>query len=356
MERAILLGSIADYCVVAATVLYLYDGLLTFSDSVELIWCRKITAASILYILNRYLMLPWLVLQLMSLAEKDCEPEVQRLIYPPCLGLMSIGYRRAYIILQVANGIMCSLFIVFAALSAIRVYSLNFYGFDWKLPTLVTSLVLFQFGTSIYTYSRYSPVVLPVPLYCATRSLVPAGIDYRCVIWLLHAAALMGDSVIAVRVLNIMHDALILFFTWLKTRGRLREYGHAFYMRNSLMTRLLLNGAIYFIVHLALNILDAVLTVTGTFDDTIVFNSIFTPLILSHFFLSIRRAHHTREEQPSTPSQLSNLSFDHHTQPREARDTLAEDKEPEWGAMPHEVAEDNDEDGGGQAIAPHERC
>ncbi|KAH9930778.1 uncharacterized protein B0H18DRAFT_993532 [Fomitopsis serialis] len=74
---------------------------------------------------------------------------------------------------------MCSLIFVFAALSAIRVLSLNFYGFDWKLPALVSSVVLFQFGTDIYTYSRSRSVVLLAPPYCTMQYTVPVDLDYR---------------------------------------------------------------------------------------------------------------------------------------------------------------------------------
>ncbi|KAH9930777.1 uncharacterized protein B0H18DRAFT_1116888 [Fomitopsis serialis] len=69
-------------------------------------------------------------------------------------------------------------------------------------------------------------------------------------------------------------------------------------------------------VHLVLNILDAVLTVTGTFDDITVFNAVFTPLILSHFFLSIRKAHYAKEQLVSTPSQMSDLTSDIRNRPR----------------------------------------
>ncbi|KZT71239.1 hypothetical protein DAEQUDRAFT_724175 [Daedalea quercina L-15889] len=61
-------------------------------------------------------------------------------------------------------------------------------------------------------------------------------------------------------------------------------------------------------VHLVLNVLDAALTITKTFEDVNVFNSVFTPLILSHFFLGIRGIHYTNN-QVSTPSQISSLRF-----------------------------------------------
>ncbi|KZT70060.1 hypothetical protein DAEQUDRAFT_221922 [Daedalea quercina L-15889] len=115
------------------------------------------------------------------------------------------------------------------------------------------------------------------------------------------------------RVFNIIHDALILFFTWYQTRDGSRDLARMMEKlesRDSIVTRLLLNGAIYFVVHLVLNIADAVLTVTGTFDDTSIFNAIFTPLILSHFFISIRKAHRANEDRLcSRWSEVSSLEF-----------------------------------------------
>ncbi|KZT71238.1 hypothetical protein DAEQUDRAFT_736771 [Daedalea quercina L-15889] len=210
--------------------IYFYDTALSFSDSVELIWCRRITPASILYILNRYLTIPLLLLQLIAIAEKDCKVWSSRSRPQPPITIFVKGVHHE------SSSKWNHLF------SAHRLGNLDFYNFDWKLPAIVTSLVLLQFCTLV---------------------------------------------------------------AW----GRVGEYATVLYKRNSLMARLLLNGATYFLVHLVLNILDAVLTATGTFSDTVVFNAIFTPLILSHFFLSIRQAYYATEQQVSTPSQLSSLNF-----------------------------------------------
>ncbi|KAH9843144.1 uncharacterized protein C8Q71DRAFT_736072 [Rhodofomes roseus] len=275
MDHVVFLAVTTNRCAVAAAALYLYDTLLTVSDSIELIWQRKISGASMLYIVNRYIMVPYLVLELVALDEEDCES--------------------AYAMLHIVNAITCILLIVCGVLSAIRVYALEHCVSDWKLPALVSSLVLFQFGTSIYTYSRTTPEALPPPLYCAMHSTVPAGLD---------------DAVkILTRIFNIIHDALILFLTWYRTRGGLLDLARRTEEGDSVVTRLLLNGAIYFIVHLFLNLADAVLTVTMIFESTSIFNAIFTPLILSHFFLSIRKAQYANEGGYAEESKVSALEF-----------------------------------------------
>lgn len=53
--------------------LYFYDMCLTFSDSVDLIWRHRISGASLLYIVNRYLMVPYLILEMIALNWTDCK-------------------------------------------------------------------------------------------------------------------------------------------------------------------------------------------------------------------------------------------------------------------------------------------
>lgn len=106
---------------------------------------------------------------------------------------------------------------------------------------------------------------------------------------------------VVTRVLNIVHDAAILFLTWYKTRGGLRDIASQTEARGNVVTKMLLNGNslvhltplganplvdpgrcyllrasqcvctewsiimtdLDYRVHLVLNIVDAVLTVTG---------------------------------------------------------------------------------------------
>lgn len=53
--------------------LYFYDMCLTFSDSVDLIWRHRIAGASLLYIVDRYLMVPYFILEMMVLHSTDCK-------------------------------------------------------------------------------------------------------------------------------------------------------------------------------------------------------------------------------------------------------------------------------------------
>ncbi|KAH9930775.1 uncharacterized protein B0H18DRAFT_1116886 [Fomitopsis serialis] len=214
---------------------------------------------------------------------------------------------------QTVNAITCILFIICGGDYSPRSgHALELSVSDWKLPALVSSLVLFQFTTSI--------VSIP-PMVTLTAASLATASEFEPLWYRLK---------ILMRILNIIHDALILFLTWYRTRGMLRDLARKAEDDDSVSTRLLLNGAIYFMlvhiaialrisdaftvvhsVHLFLNVADAVLTVTKVglgcihtipritasrntqvFDDTSIFNGIFTPLILSHFFLSIRRAQH----------------------------------------------------------------
>ncbi|KAH9930776.1 uncharacterized protein B0H18DRAFT_953142 [Fomitopsis serialis] len=192
MDHAVSLTVITNRCAIAAaiceylddeqnwTALYFYDTLLTFSDSVELIWQRKIAGASVLYIANRYLMIPYLILELIAINDTaNCE-------------------------------------------------SIDVYVSDWKLPMLVYPLCSF----SSYSYSQITPQILPPPLNCTMHSAVTVGLNNTR----------EGSNLISNTVSS-----------------------------KSVVTRLLLNGSfhlegsIYFVVHLILNVVDAVLTATGIY-------------------------------------------------------------------------------------------
>ncbi|KAI0919471.1 hypothetical protein AcV5_001525 [Taiwanofungus camphoratus] len=54
---------VQHYCAVAVTALVFYDYITTIVAEIELVWCRKFTAPSILYIMIRYLTMLYVVVQ-----------------------------------------------------------------------------------------------------------------------------------------------------------------------------------------------------------------------------------------------------------------------------------------------------
>ncbi|TFK86465.1 hypothetical protein K466DRAFT_600299 [Polyporus arcularius HHB13444] len=44
---------LSNYCAIAATVLFIYECLITFGDEISLFWTRRFTGASVLFVSNR---------------------------------------------------------------------------------------------------------------------------------------------------------------------------------------------------------------------------------------------------------------------------------------------------------------
>ncbi|KAH9937981.1 hypothetical protein B0H21DRAFT_53642 [Amylocystis lapponica] len=111
-------------CVVAAVVLYAYDYLLTFSREVELIWRRKFTGVTVLFILNRYAGMPALLIW----------------------GIFS---------LQLSDSSL-TLF------SAMRIYAI--WNREWRPALVVLGLGLIYFGILMGVLSTERVFVIPSPL------------------------------------------------------------------------------------------------------------------------------------------------------------------------------------------------
>ncbi|KAM5539600.1 hypothetical protein V8D89_006709 [Ganoderma adspersum] len=59
---------VANQCGVATVVLYIYDFTITFPREVELFWGRRFTGASLLFLLNRYLNLAHVIVEICNFA------------------------------------------------------------------------------------------------------------------------------------------------------------------------------------------------------------------------------------------------------------------------------------------------
>ncbi|KAI0937608.1 hypothetical protein AcV7_003600 [Taiwanofungus camphoratus] len=54
-------SAVNNYCLVASAALFFYDYITTISQEAQVVWCRKLTGASLLYILNQYVMFVYLL-------------------------------------------------------------------------------------------------------------------------------------------------------------------------------------------------------------------------------------------------------------------------------------------------------
>ncbi|GJE93317.1 hypothetical protein PsYK624_094760 [Phanerochaete sordida] len=76
-----------------ATTLYLYDYILTFSQEVGCVWNRKFTGASLLFIINRYVVLANRLVRLIQLVSwsgwKEGQADYRLILAGLCRGLES---------------------------------------------------------------------------------------------------------------------------------------------------------------------------------------------------------------------------------------------------------------------------
>ncbi|KAI0945282.1 hypothetical protein AcW1_001537 [Taiwanofungus camphoratus] len=54
-------SAVNNYCLMASAALFFYDYVTTISQEAQVVWCRKLTGASLLYIFNRYVMFVYLL-------------------------------------------------------------------------------------------------------------------------------------------------------------------------------------------------------------------------------------------------------------------------------------------------------
>ncbi|KZT00553.1 uncharacterized protein LAESUDRAFT_718093 [Laetiporus sulphureus 93-53] len=258
-----------------SSALFFYDIIITFDQEIRVVWTRKITAASVIYILSRYLMFLYLILTFVENAF-DCEVPFNRMFH-----LRIVTHQSSYIVIQFYNSVQCILYAIWAALTplaftALRTYAISLHA--WHVAALVFLLGMVPAGVNSYYYSQMQLYNLPPPTGCILASTIPN---------------------------DIMN----------KTYG-LRKAANEVHVRASLASMLLRDGTIYFgfsSVLFLLSLADIILSVTDTFSDTTTFIAILTPMLLARFFLNLRQidnsGHGTGTSSQGETYQASNLRF-----------------------------------------------
>ncbi|EMD31328.1 hypothetical protein CERSUDRAFT_109500 [Gelatoporia subvermispora B] len=151
-------GVVGSYCLVASAALVLYNHVCTVPKEIQLIWGRKLTSTIIIFHLNRWLILAYIVVQLFVNTTTTLE--------------------------------LC-LLVIWLALSAICVYALS--GGNRYLTVAVALLNVVPVGTDAYggAYgSSWQLVTLPlVGSQCLTSADISETMDTRCMFDLLYSQA-----------------------------------------------------------------------------------------------------------------------------------------------------------------------
>ncbi|KAH9936021.1 hypothetical protein B0H21DRAFT_758942 [Amylocystis lapponica] len=208
-----------NLCLVAAVALYAYDYLLTFSGEVELIWRRKFTGVTVLFVLNRY---TGVLLQISELLSMLPLKDRSVLSCRPLATLTDV----------------CNLLIIMvdALFSALRIYAI--WNGDWRPAILVPVLAFIYIGIAVGVMSTQQVSLAPPPLNtCGTVFTMDPSIRTK---WerTFHSFHLSN----ALYTCTIVGNILVLIFTWIRTYGihKLTSEAHT---KASIATLILRDGA-----------------------------------------------------------------------------------------------------------------
>ncbi|OBZ75394.1 hypothetical protein A0H81_04370 [Grifola frondosa] len=153
---------IENYCLAAAAALLVFDYMVTFDREVYLIWKRKTTGATILFMLNRYIIILAFivaVVETVRLTDKS--------------GLLKFFLQSCHDIFWFVQVFDLLPYIVWAAFSSLRAYALS----DYNRPLAATILVfgLAPVGVNLYSYTQDSPVNLFYPVGCIAFDDIPVA-------------------------------------------------------------------------------------------------------------------------------------------------------------------------------------
>ncbi|OCH92064.1 hypothetical protein OBBRIDRAFT_833767 [Obba rivulosa] len=274
IASSVQLNFINGFCSVAAMTLVFYDHISTVSREVHLVWGRKFNAVTLLFHLNRWTIFVWAVsnctnfIPIPTLVGYVC----------PCTAAIDWSYVIAILLLM-----------IWAAFSSIRIYAVS--TGSWCLALLVATVAMVPAATNIYLNLIKSQISIADEPFLG----VECGEGFN----VSNAVFDARESVpfrfpITDRSCAIAADVIVLLVTWSKTWSVKRSADRAG-ISTPLVTMLLKDGTVYFILLLALNIFQIVGWVTGIFlyAETY-FTTPLSSIIITHFLLNLRQVGHSQ--------------------------------------------------------------
>ncbi|TFK90096.1 hypothetical protein K466DRAFT_574426 [Polyporus arcularius HHB13444] len=200
-----------QYYSVAARALFLWDYFVTFDREVEYVWGQKLSAASLLFILNRYVNLLITILELIEQAPFQT-PAIRLSSCPP--------------VVRVLQSLLIFATFIVAVFVTLRVYAT--WSRDWRPALPILALALLTPAANMYIDIIGTPIPAPRPsVGCAIRTNIDPG-----------------------RATTTAYDFLILLFTLMKT-AKVRKAALSLDVHPSLMVLLLRDGALLLVMNLA---------------------------------------------------------------------------------------------------------
>ncbi|KAI0335556.1 hypothetical protein GY45DRAFT_809576 [Cubamyces sp. BRFM 1775] len=263
-------------CDMAAFALIFYEYCITLDREVALIWGRKFTGATVLFILNRYLALfkyPIYIVDLVPISDKLHHHQY------PGQSVGNTALRCVDLVLYVAH--LC------------------------HMPTVLENCAARGAARFCTSGDQHLPVLANVRReFCATDRLRVA--QHGAPPHLYQVAS--NSLLIFTRSSVITADVLVLLITWWKTYD-IRKLAAQTDVKVSLTSLILRDGTIYFLVLLYMNTIHIVLSLTGRFTFTITFEEPLTTILVSRFLLNLREVNEMRGSTDSADYDMSRPSF-----------------------------------------------
>ncbi|KAI0738541.1 hypothetical protein C8Q80DRAFT_1347753, partial [Daedaleopsis nitida] len=229
---------IDSYCLLAGLTLFLYEFIILFGSEVEYFWRRRMTGASILFLLSRYLSLMYFILDL-------------ALYLPVYTDDHSCSFMQ-----RVVEAVKLPQYFPWAAFAALRAYALS-QSRVWMTIVFILSLAPIGVNATTNALARLAGIVDPVFGCEATISVVPTPTETAIEAIFSRGCLILADAIL-----------IVITFWSADVRGTLGGNGlsHIFKPR-SLQTLLVRDGTVYFIVLLILNVLHLAFSLQATFGS-----------------------------------------------------------------------------------------
>ncbi|KAI9062447.1 hypothetical protein FKP32DRAFT_1677387 [Trametes sanguinea] len=226
------------YYTLAAFVLLAFEYVITLDREVRLVWGRKTTGATVLFVLNRY----WLFFEYITQVITMFPITVPRFEHTLLLATTCnvIGYM---VIVGNAGPPL-----IWAAFSTLRGYALS--GRKWWIAPLIFVFYVPHFILNCLYYAKLKPELAPPPFNCLLSSSI-------------------GEQ------------------TWIDTFAITKAASVA-RMRMSLTNAILKDGTIYFVCLLILNVVNIVVNAVAENGAVSAFQDPITSILVSRFLLNLR--------------------------------------------------------------------
>lgn len=240
----------SNYFNLSSRVVFLWDYCITFDDEVRYVWGARLTPATALFMVNRYVGLVITILEFLEQA--------------PVQTAQSCGP-----FIRLIQSLLVLALFIYAVFATLRIYAI--WGCDWRpaAPVLILALVAPIFN--IVIYASETPAVAPPP-------------SVGCAVYTSIGPSTYSKLIIAARSATSAYDAIVFMLTLVKTIGFTRR-GH----RTGVGHLLIKDGAIYFLVLLLINLAQIVMSAALPGNDNISYYvSPVTSLLISRFLFDLR--------------------------------------------------------------------